>query len=460
MRWVGRFFFFTGIGDRRHAPCNLIACAVIGGALGGLWATVAFTTFIMITGGVIGTILVLYRTEIGIFAAAFLIPLVPTMLVLGLFMLIIVSFLIKVFLMGSIAMKFSPIDLFVMMFAVIVAYSIVISYNTASSFPVGLVYILFMLFYFAAKNTVNSRKKLMAALSLILVSGTLVALYGIYQRITGNFVMLDYWVDDEMFDPSMVRIYSTLENPNVLGEYLIFVILLAFGALYWYKEYLHKITAMGVLGIAGITMVLTQSRGAWLGLIIAMAVFVMLRDRRLIILGILAVLAMPMLIPPAILQRFLSIGDMTDTSTAYRVFIWMASLDMIAVFWPIGIGLGTDTFMFMYHKFAFNAVFSPHSHMLYMQLLIDFGIAGFLTFLVIMAGYFKALLMAAGKGCGARRAAAAALCAAMAGFLAQGFTDNVWFNYRVTAFYWLILALGAGLAAAWNENENGGAKNE
>ena len=460
MRWAGRFFFFGEMNERRLAQCRPIFCGILGGALGGLWAFVDPMTFIMLTGGAIGTILVLYRVEVGIFAAAFLIPIVPTMLVLGLFILIVFSFFIKVFLVGSIAIKFHLIDLFIMMFAGVVAYSIVISFNVASSLPVGLVYILFTLFYICAKNTINTRNKLMTTLSVILVSGTLVAVYGIYQRITGNFVMLDYWVDVDMFDETMVRVYSTLENPNVLGEYLIFVIVLSFGALYWYKEYLHKITALGVLGIAGVTMILTQSRGAWLGLIVAMVIFVMVRDRRLIPLGLLGLLAMPMILPPAILERFLSIGDMTDTSTAYRVFIWMASMDMIAVFWPIGIGLGTDTFMFMYHKFAFNAVFSPHSHMLYMQLVIDFGISGLIVFLAFMSWYFKSLLIASGRGSPARRAVAAALCAAMAGFLVQGFTDNVWFNYRVTAFYWLILALGAGLVAGWSETEDGGASDE
>jgi len=444
MQWATRFFHMPELVRRSPTPYFPVFFTFVGIALGFGWIFLDINLLVMIIGGIVGAALVFYKTEIGIFAAAFLIPLVPTMLVLGLFSLIVASFFVKVFVTGETRLNFAPIDLFVIIFGGIVAYSVFLSFNPAASFPVAAVYILYILLYLAAKNTVNTREKLMAVLSTILISGLLVSLYGIYQRITGNFVMTEAWLDLEMFDEAMVRIYSTLENPNVLGEYLIFIIILAFGGLYWYREYLHKITSFGILGIAGVTMILTQSRGAWLGLVAAFAIFALLHDRRLVLLGIIGILAAPMFIPPAIIARFLSIGDLTDTSTAYRVFIWMGSLDMIRVFWPIGIGLGEETFLMMYHKFAYNAVYSPHSHMLYLQLIIDLGIAGLLTFFAIMIAFFKSLLMATDRGGGGFRAIPAAIAAAMAGFLVQGFTDNVWYNFRITAFFWLILALGAG----------------
>jgi len=443
IKWVLRFFFVEELNESKQVVNSNISFLIIGAVLGLLWIFLSPTNFIMVAGGAIGAILVFYKTEIGIFAAAFLIPLVPTMLVLGLFMLIVVSFFAKAFLTGSIPVKFTVIDLFVVVFAAVVGYSVIISYNMASSAPVAAVYILFTLFYFVAKNVINTRQKLSAVLSLIMISGLLVAAYGIYQRITGNFVMTEAWIDIEMFDPSMVRIYSTLENPNVLGEYLIFIIIISFAGLYYFREYLHKITSLGILGIAGITMILTQSRGAWLGLIFAFGIYALIRDRRIVVLGIIALAMAPMLIPVNVIERFLSIGDLTDSSTAYRVFIWLGSLDMIAVFWPIGIGLGTDTFMFMYHKFAYNAVFSPHSHNLYLQIIIDLGIAGLLTFFAIITAFFKTTLVAAHKESPRNSPIPAAIAAAMFGFLVQGMTDNVWFNYRVTAFFWLVLALGA-----------------
>jgi len=452
------FFFVDKIEDakktRHHLPL-FIALGIIFGVLASL---LDLQTFIMAFGGIIGAVLVLYKTEIGIYVAAFLIPLVPTMLVLGLFALVIVSLLIKVFITGKATLKFNAIDLFVLVFGGIVAYSLVFTYYFASSAPVVMVYILYILFYFVAKNTINTREKLLAVLSIIAVSGLAVAAFGVWQRLTGNFVMTEAWLDTDFFDPTMVRIYSTLENPNVLGKYLIFIVMIAFGMIYYFKDYLHKIAALGIMSVAGLCLIFTQSRGAWLGVILAMGVFALLRDRRLVILGLLGLLAAPFIISPEVLQRFLSIGDLADSSTNFRVSIWLGSLDMAQVFWPIGIGLGTENFNMIYNLYAFSAARALHSHNLYLQLLIDLGIAGLVTFLIIPIAFTKGLFVETVKNSNKHiKTIAAVLAAAMLGYLLQGMTDNIWFNYRVLAFFWLILALGSAMI---NMHKNGGQKNE
>jgi len=442
-----RFFFVDDIKQQDDTLHYLPLFVILGLAFGLAAAFLDLTTFIILLGGTIGGILVLYRTEFGIFTAAFLIPLVPTMMVLGLLAVTVLSFAIKVFVTGTSTLKFSAIDVFVLIFGVIVAHSLIISYNTASSAPVVAVYLLYILFYFVVKNTMASRQKIFAALSLIAVSGLGVAAFGVWQRLTGNFVMTEAWVDAEFFDQTMVRIYSTLENPNVLGEYLIFVIIIAFGMLYYFREYLHKAAAAGILAVAGLCMIYTQSRGAWMGLIFAFGIYALVRDRRLVVLGLLGLLAAPFIIPPEVLFRFLSIGDLTDTSTSFRVSIWMGSLDMIRVFWPMGIGLGEDTFNMIYNLYAFSAARALHSHNLYMQLIIDLGIGGLITFFLTIGCFVKGLFVTGTKHTDkTMRTLAAVIVAGMLGYLLQGITDNVWFNYRILAFFWLMLALGAAAA--------------
>lgn len=452
------FFFVEELTqkERRHyLPLFIIS----GLAFGGLAAAVDLTVFILVFGGIVGGMLIFYKTEFGIFASALLIPIMPTMMVLGLFSATVLSFAAKVFITGKIRLKFASIDVFALLFGAIVAFSMVVSFNRPASAPVAAVYLLYVLFYFAVRNTVDTKQKLFSILSVISVSGLFVSLYGIWQRITGNFVVTEAWLDTEFFDPTMVRIYSTLENPNVLGGFLIFIIMIAFGMIYYFKDYLYKAAAAGILGAAGLCMVFTQSRGAWLGLIFAMGIFALLRDKRLVILGIIAVFLAPFVIPPEVLMRFLSIGDLTDTSTSYRVFIWLGSLDLIRVFWPIGIGLGNDTFVFIYNLFAYSAVHTPHSHNLFLQIIIDLGIAGLVTFFLIIGLFVKRLFAAISKKSAANMAArtvSVILASAVLGYMLMGMTDNVWYNYRVLAFFWMILALGAALA----NGIIGGGKNE
>ena len=448
---IGRFFFVKDYGlvekPRRHYLPLFIAAGL---AFGGLAVALELALFVMILAAA-GSLLVLYKTEVGVFAAALLMPIVPTMMILGLMAVCFVSFVVKAAVTGRIALKFNAIDAFVAFFGFVVMVSSFLSFNRAASAPVALVYILFVLFYFVVKNTINTRAKFLALLSFIVAGGFAVAGFGVWQRLTGNFVMTDAWVDAQFFGETMVRVYSTLENPNVLGKYLIFVIIAAFGMLYYMKENLHKLAAAGIFAVASAAMLLTQSRGAWLGAIFAMGVFALIRDRRLVVLGVVALVLAPFFVPQDMLMRFLSIGDLTETSTSFRLAIWLASLEMIRVFWPVGIGLGAETFSMMYNLYAFSAAYALHTHNLYLQVIIDLGLAGFAAFVLIISGFFKGGLMAAVNGDKAVKTAAAALVAAMAGYLIMGFTDNVWFNYRVLGFFWLIVAAVAAAGANFKE---------
>jgi len=426
--------------------------AALGLVFGGLAAFMDAMGFVIFAGGFAGFMAVMWKTEIGVFALAFLIPLVPTNIIVGISAITILSFFVKVFITRTVRYVFNLTDLFVLMYAVVLMYSFVISiYRSGGVFMTGM-HLLFVFMYFAVKSTIRSKEMVFTLFALFAVSGLLVALFGIYQQLTGNFTPAAAWLDEAMFGGGG-RIYSTLDNPNVLGQYLIFTILIAFALLYIYKSKLHKLAAFGVMGAAGLCILFSQSRGAWLGVIIAIGVFAFLYDRRLIILGIIALLFAPLLIPEEIIMRFMSIGDLTDSSTLFRVHIWQASMLMIRDFWISGIGLGEGAFTRIYNMYAFNAVPSPHSHNLYMQIIIDMGIAGIIAFTMVLVCAFKNMFLAV-KGMGKASALPAALCAAMVGYMIQGLTDNTFYNYRIVAFFWFCIALCAAMKQSLKTGES------
>ncbi|MCL2855623.1 MAG: O-antigen ligase family protein [Defluviitaleaceae bacterium] len=450
----GFYFITPEMLEAKETHHHIPLFALLGAGLGTVGFFAGLMPFVLAAGGIVGGLLILHRVEVGIFATAFFAPILPTMFILGLIALTTLSFAAKWLISGKATLKITYTDVFVMLFAILIAFSVTISFNPANSAPSAGVYVLFITFYFVVKNTMATKGKLLALTAVLATSGLVVAAFGIWQRVTGNFVMTAAWLDADMFGTATARIYSTLENPNVLGGYLIFAAIIAFAMIYYYRDWLHKLVALGIFGAAGLCMVFTHSRGAWLGLIFAAAVFALMRDRRLVVLGLLGLIAAPFLIPPDILQRFLSIGDLADTSTSYRVSIWLGAVDMLRVFWPIGIGQGVENFNFIYNLYAYNAVFTQHSHNLYLQIMIYFGIGGFGLFLLIMGGFFKGLFRCANRGSLEVKTLAAALAAGMAGFLVKGFTDNVWYNFRVLAFFWIIMALAAGIANLKGEIAN------
>ena len=424
-------------------------------ALGSMKVSAFYLFFGLIA--VLGAVLILYSPLVGVMVTAFAIPILPTMLILGLEALTVFSFLCKLLFSSQYTFKINMIDLFILLFAVLVICSVPISYIPGSSASVAVVYLLFIAFYFVVKNVINTREKLFAVASLLVCAGVLVALYGILQKYTGIGMDTEAWIDAEMFGDQS-RIGSTLENPNVLGEYFLFVIPVALSMLYYFnkaRNLPYKAVAFGALGVMGVAMLFTSSRGAWLGLIVAMVVFTLVKDRRLIWLGVLVLMAAPFAIPASYMERFFSIGNMADTSTAYRVSIWMASTNMLKDFWPVGIGLSSNVFIYIFQKYAYSASYALHSHNLYLQVMLTLGISGFILFLLILFMFYKNILSRINKSKSSFLTAfSASLCAGMTGYLVQGMTDNTWYNYRIVSYFWVVLALAGVCGCLMADKEN------
>ena len=445
-RFIGKYFGISDLQEKK-LKTNIIFWISVGAILAVLSCVLSVTNFVMVAFGAIGFLMVLWKLEFGIFVTVFMIPILPTRFIMALCVLTILSYFVKVVFTGKASFQFDLTDFFVFLFTLMIIYSVVVSYIPSSSFFMAFSYILFILFYFVFKSTIKTKEQVFAIISVLLTAGLFVSVFGIFQRVTGRgFTMTDAWIDADMFANNQIRIYSTLDNPNVLGEYLLFIIPLAFAGVYYFKSYLYKFVSVGILGLAGLAIVLTLSRGAWLGLIVVAILYTLIKDRRLIWLGLILVLLAPMLVPQSIVERFMSIGDLNDSSSAYRLSIWLASLQMIQDFWPVGIGLGTNVFTFIYQKFAFAAVYAPHSHNLFLQIIIELGIWGFILFMLIIFTFMKNFLTNVHRVKSSfYTSVSAALCAGMGGYLTQGLTDHVWYNYRVVAFFWVIVGLSTVL---------------
>ena len=131
---------------------------------------------------------------------------------------------------------------------------------------------------------------------LMVVAGTAVALYGVCQYLFGWGYQSEAWVDSDMFG-NVFRVPSTLENPNMLGQYLILVIALGGAGLLSAKGWGMRVVYFCCCGIMCVCMLLTFARGAWLGLLFAGLVFLMFLQPRLLLLTPLFVVALFFVLP-------------------------------------------------------------------------------------------------------------------------------------------------------------------
>ncbi len=402
--------------------------------------------------------LVFHKPEFGVLVTVFTIPFLKTMMICAQIILVFFAFMCKV-VRGKRSIKLDALDLAVLFFAFLLFLGGVVSASSSTSIMASCVFVCFMVMYFLITNLIKTSALLRKMLLLLVIAFFVCSLIGVYQNFFG--IADTTWTDTDMFSDIQTRVVSTFENPNVFGEYLIMIMPMALAFFIMTYGFKNKSAVAVVIVTALSSLIFTWSRGAWLGLIFSLIIYFIIISRHAIALYFVAVAALPFSIPflpSSIIDRFSSIGDMTDTSTSYRVYIWEAVGDMIGDWWLGGIGVGTGAFGKVYPAYALSGIeAAPHSHNLYFQIFLELGIFGFLAFIMVL--FFSASKCFSCFSKGTTRETKLISGAALTGILAilvQGLTDYVWYNYRVFLIFWVVAAI---MSAAINCGmENAGEK--
>lgn len=435
---------FNWYDERYTKGKERLLSAVFFGAAAGLlggWVNPLLAPALII--GFAAVFLVLKFPSAGVFFVVFAAPVAPTMADVGLALLSIFSLALYSVTHKGFKFKFDGIGFFIIIFLGVYAVAAVTSFAMMNSFSIWAIYFVFISMYFVIINTVNTKKLLMNLLTVFVLSGFLVCLYGVAQYVFG-WDTAQAWMDEEMFSDIKMRIYSTLGNPNVLGEYILLVLPASVGLMWVNKRFEAKVVYAAVSALMFGALILTFSRGCWIGIMAAAAIFITFAAGKLWGLGLIALPIIPMILPQSIINRFSSIGNMEDSSTSYRVYIWMGTLAMIKDFWLSGIGMGQKAFTQVYPFYSYNGIVAPHSHNLFLQILVESGIVGIAVFLIIAVLFLRRVMtgyQAGGKG-DSLSTIMTALSAGVCGFLLQGMFDNCFYNYRVMLVFWCVLAMG------------------
>jgi len=463
---IGDFFVESGSFDKETIK-NKRIYYVIAGIIGVLLSVLLVYTSapaVVITIFVAFAVLFLAKyLPLGIFITVALSPILPTMALVGLSFMCAAVFLFHTITNEKFTFNRTPLNVGVIFFVIALIWGCINSFNSISSIKQVLVHLSFVLFYFVLVNVIRTKKQWLALVKVFMLSAFIVGMYGIAQNFLGA-VSTESWIDEKMFSDIKLRVYSFFNNPNVLGEFLVLTIPVAV-ALTWnkVKEGYRVIYGILLLSLAA-CMVFTWSRGAWLGMILAIALFLAISDRRWIFAGVVALFLLPVLLHftgnTAIIDRFLSIGNTADTSTAYRVSIWRAAINMIRDFWVGGIGIGSDAFVTVYPSYSLSgAKFALHSHNLYLQFWVETGVIGIVSLLGLLFGYLKTVFSATVVKSIKKSDIAkilVALGAGITGFMFQGLTDYVWYNYKILMIFWIVIALGVSGAEILKNEEKGG----
>lgn len=269
------------------------------------------------------------------------------------------------------------------------------------------------------------------------------SLYGVVQRLQGVEVNASY-VDLELNEGMPGRVFSFFDNPNTFAEVLILLLPLVLALALCSKGLWGRLLAFGVFAAGVAALLMTYSRASWVGFAVSMAVLVFLwRPRLLPLFFLLCCLAVPFL-PATVWNRILTIGNLSDSSTASRFPLYEAALRVIRKVPVSGAGLGTaavQRYIRLHNLYKGNSPF-VHAHNFYLQVWLEAGLLGVVSFVAAMLWNIKRAARAA-RHCGdsAARTIACGAAAALCGAMVCGLADYLWNYPRVLCIFWFVFAM-------------------
>jgi putative inorganic carbon (hco3(-)) transporter len=320
---------------------------------------------------------------------------------------------------------------------------------------------LYILLFALMARVLRSTRLRSTLISIYLLTALIVSVFGMRQWIFGA-AALATWVDQESSLAGTTRVYSFLGNPNLLAAYLLPAAVFSAAAIFAWKGWIPKALALLMWGINSACLILTFSRGGWIGFVVAGFVFVMLlvhwfsiylpRFWRIwalpIVLGATAtIVLLAVIVVDPLRDRVASMfSGREDSSNNYRINVWLSVIEMIKDRPVLGIGPGNDAFNRVYPRYQQAGYTALSAYSILLEILVETGFVGLGCFLWILMTTFtqgwvqlqRLRDLASREGFWLMAA-----IATMLGMLSHGLFDTVWYRPQVSTLWWLMLAIVA-----------------
>ncbi|MCU1307855.1 MAG: hypothetical protein JWN45_2550, partial [Acidobacteriaceae bacterium] len=298
-----------------------------------------------------------------------------------------------------------------------------------------------------------SRKHVARIIQILLVSTVCVALFGFYQELDGSytdFYFRLYPMQADVLEPWVGRVTSFMFHFNSLAGYLNLVIPFSIGSMVLARSRWTRWLGLICFATGTAALLLTQSRGGLIAyggsLLVSILCLVQKRGMRI---GILVAIAVTVaLSAPMLATYFERLRDVDEFTELSRLAIWASAASMFLARPILGVGFGTYSIS--------SLVYVPepiggqlHAHNLYLQLLAETGIVGFLAFFVVVGSIvFRAIKLIKDPD-PLFRIVGVGVCGAVTATLIHGMVDFL-FNVspQFGTLFWLVLALS--VAASQN----------
>ena len=289
----------------------------------------------------------------------------------------------------------------------------------------------YFLLFMIAVDHFRDRKLIKRFFCVFIFSGMLLGLSVLSQKLLGV---------EFLRGRSLVghAVTGSFENPNSLGAYLVYCLPAFIALVYWkWKNKAMAAVVFFTCIILSVSILLTFSRGGWLGFLIGLVGMIVLFEKKkfpvLILAGFLSILC---LLPPFIKRVMFSFGSTGDSQ---RYVIWQGAIDMIKENPFLGKGLGT--FMNYFDQYVSNiGIF--YAHNCYLQLWAESGIFSLIVFLSLTGlVVYRGVRISLKNKKDEFGILLGGLTAGTFGFLVASFFDTQLYSLQLSVLFWVMLGV-------------------
>lgn len=343
------------------------------------------------------------------------------------------------------AVSDTPLDMPVFFFLAVSVILLLVQLNKPSINIAGLrAAVQYILWFYIVTRLIRDDEDCLRLYGLMVLIASVVGLHGIYQYIVGA-PMPAGWTDAAEASVR-TRVYSIFSSCNIMGDYMLLFAPMAAGVAYASKNIWVKLFAWGCTGVMCLSCLLTMSRGAWVALVVAIIVFALLVDLRLLVLMVVAATAALFL--PFVQSRLGYL--MTDAyaqsaSKGGRSIRWEKAIEYLFKRNPyLGMGHGMFGGAIAMQNKPLKGLDYFYTDNYYVKVLAETGFIGLFSYIVMMLGLLWTSLKAWFRN-QQKRSRMSPLCAGMlsgmTGVLVHCYFENIFEEPYMMATFWTIAAM-------------------
>lgn len=385
-----------------------------------------------------------YAGEYSLYALIIFIP-ISNAAIESFFGFMLLFFILKKFIKPDFGFLKSPTYIFLLFFLIFMGTSLFNSgqYLTKSLSALFFKWLENILIFIITLETLRDKKRIKKCLGILLFTACLIGIDVLFQKFTGADFIHNKKMVTVGSESALLGVTASFHHYNSLGTYLVFVLSLVLASLISIKDKLQKTFLFALLILLQVCLILTFSRGSWIGLLAVLILMLFLSPRVNKLVYIFSIFITIIVFLPGIRERTMFI--FAPQGDADRFLVWQGAFKMIKTHPFLGMGLGT--FMANFQEYVSKAMTIQYAHNCYLQIWAESGIFALLSF-VLFIGSILYKSIKTFKENNTNFILLGFICAFF-GFLLQSFFDNQLYSLQLSALFWFM----AGVTVALTKQE-------